>query len=658
MSLTIHRDENHINIVSPFWQVTHDLARGGAITDVRITHGSNRNLLTAPVSAAVDSYSECWEDKPGVVIKATADNVQVTFSGFLKNVEGRHGGIRYEHAYLYTLYRIRNELRIVPAGSLALHSVTACAIEVAGFLNEYVWGSTDFAELKPRYMEQIGPHYEDVWGALDGANGALFSEGRRPWQVSLFSRGREGLSWVGDSKQYAWDSPVAGQSLACYSLTKHRDSATVTLSPIRRREGQSRVSVDRPLEFSWYLILPNVRERGRRKLLPVFFGSNPFPCDAQLEAMAKSGVNVLSAMDDVDYRGQTIHHWHDGEFPPYPPAKMKELARFIKRCHGHHMAVVPYFAGRILSAETRAFAGHARDWYASAIPEGQLRYHPGAMAGSNGCFVCPDSAWIDFLERYIKRCVGELGFDGCYLDYCAPGVCFNPRHLPGEHNMTDGLVRLLERLRGWLGDDRLMMGHAGGESCWLMLHNICDGIVTLEEGKRDNGMFSNLDEYPPSVSFMGSGSVSWVPNAFFHRPDSTDKRRLLHLGVAHAALLNAAVYPYTFWYDRLGYDTWQAAFADPDGVYAMYSRLRKIDFTKYRFFDPWSGVARTNRKDVHASIYVGDREAIIVAGNFSSRAVGGVVVNVHIVGKTGLVEKQIRLGPLKANGIELKQITW
>ena len=658
MNIKIIKNCECLKIFSPFWQVVHDLAHGGTITEVRITYGSNRNLLRTPVSAAVDSYSESRENKPGLTIKESGNKVALTFSGLMRNSAGRDCGIRYEHKYIYSLYYIRNELKIVSPGKTSVNTVTACSVEVDKSLDEYVWGSTDFEKAKPRYLNLIGPHYEDIWGNLNTSRGVLFSENRRPWQVSIFSRGKEGLSWVGDSKQYSWDTPLADKKQACFTLEKLKDSSRIIMSPIKTGAGQKGAEIDKPLELSWYLILPNVREKGRKKLFPVYFSSSPFPCDDQIRAMAKSGVNVISTMDDADYKNKTINYWHDGEFPPYPPEKMKELSRFLKVCHSYDIAVIPYFAGRILSTETPAFAKFAREWYNSAIPEGSLRYHPAPMAGSQGCFVCPDSGWIKYLERYIKRCVDELGFDGYYLDYGTPGTCFNPRHLPGEHNMVDGLTSLVENLRDWLGDGRLMIGHVGGGACWLMLHNIMDGIVTLEEGRKGGGVFHKLEDYPPSISFMGSGSVSLVPNVFFDRPEGKDKKQLLHEGVAHAALLNTAVYPYTFWYNAFGYEKWQEAFSDPDGIYAMYKRLKDIDFTKYKFFDPWSGVAQTNRKDVSAAAYVGEQNAIVVVGNFGTQAVASTNVRVKIPGKTGVTEKTVKIGPLKRNGVAFRKLKW
>ena len=649
MELQLHRDGDSLTLSSPFWKVRHDLKQGGCVSCVTITHGSAKNLLKAPIAAAVDGrFFECLETEPDCRVRRLTDSILVEFGGVMQSVGGSASPIRYEHSYLYTLYSIRNELRIIPRATFRARIVTACAVELDPSLDEYAWGSTDYEKRKPRYMDLIGPHHEDIWGDLHGRPGMVVEEHRRPWQVSVFARGREGLCLTGDSKQYSWDAPLSRGNSAAFSLEKLADRSRIRLSPLRIGARQTAARIDRTLAFAWYLIAPNVRATGRRKLFPAFIGSSPFPCGEQVKAMARSGVNVISFMDDFDYKNQTRNYWHDGEFPPYPPGKMAELARFLKLCHSCGIAVIPYFAGGILSPEAPVFARHAREWYTAVKPDGQLRYHPAAMGGTQGGFMCPDSGWVQFLESYIKRCVDELGFDGYYLDYGGPRVCRNPGHLPGEHNGADGLIGMMQNLRQWLGDDRIMIAHSGGASCWLMHHNVADGIVTLEEGKRHGGIYQSLDQFPPSIPFMGSAAVSLVPNVFFSRPGIRDGKRLLHQGISHAVLLDTIPYPYVFWHDRFGYDQWQEAVSDPAGIYAAYRKLRDIDFTRYKFHGPDSGIASTNRKAVKAAAYVGDSDAFIVVSNTGSRRAAAILLKLDtVLGNGTRIDQAIALAGLE-----------
>ena len=47
------RNDGFVTVKSPYWTVVHDASQGGCWTSVTFTHGSGRNLLTAPVSARV-----------------------------------------------------------------------------------------------------------------------------------------------------------------------------------------------------------------------------------------------------------------------------------------------------------------------------------------------------------------------------------------------------------------------------------------------------------------------------------------------------------------------------------------------------------------------------------------------------------------------------
>lgn len=69
-------------------------------------------------------------------------------------------------------------------------------------------------------------------------------------------------------------------------------------------------------------------------------------------------------------------------------------------------------------------------------------------------------------------------------------------------------------------------------------------------------------------------------------------------------------------------------------------------------------MAQADRTTIRASMYVGENDAIVVVGNLGPKVERAVAVNARIVGKSGLVRKQVRLGALKANGIEFRRIAW
>jgi hypothetical protein len=643
--LVIERNDGQIVIRSDFWKAIHRLECGGAIASIEILHGSGSNLLRGPVGAAVDTWSEIHEKSPSVTIKRTKTAITLEIGGWLTDRMGKPGPIRYVHTYHYTLFSMRNELSLMPQRIMSVKKVIASEMSLAGWLDEYSWGSTDFEKIQPRYIHILGPHYDDVFGRFSPGKGRVFDEATRPWQVSIFQRGREGICWTGDSRQYAWEKPLGEGTSSRFSLAKDATGSSLRLAPLDHRHP---VPWKNDLHLAWYLILPNVPQTCRTKYYEVTVGTSPFLTRTQIAELARSGVNLIRIHDDVDTRGLSREHWQDGRYPPFSQKKMRLLAEFVRHCHQSRIKVISYFSGWELYPTTPAFKKYADRWYAPSRFNGHMRFTPSPGAGVFGALMCPDSGWGEFLERHIRQTVDGVGLDGYYLDWSSPGPCFNHEHHPGHHNGADGLVRLLERTRDWL-EDRLMVIHSGGQLCWLMHHNIADQIVTMEEGKKDGGCFDTLSEYPASLQLMGSGALSIVPGVYQNSPKIDEVRMRLKQGLALSVLLNAL--PYSPW-DGLGfgYTTWQEALKDRDGILTAYRTLSRFDFSKYRFYDAFSGVAGSSRSQIGCAAYVGTGSIILVVSNMGKTSVGGTEVMLKCPGLTR--QKKVKVGPLK--GFEFK----
>ena len=661
MDITLQQEEQYLFVTSPYWQVTHDLRAGGTVSSIRISHASNRNLLRKAVSACVDNWHESAETSPAVKVKRSKNHLLIEFSGRLTNQTGKPGPIRYVHRYLYSLYSIQNELTLLPLRKLSVRSIITSSYLLDRSLNEYSWGSTDYELIKPRHLNLFGPHYDDIFGRLAGQKKTVFESQKRPWQITVFRRGSEGICWTGDSKQFTWEKPLGTETNSKFSLRDSANGPEIILAPLQQKPNARPANLDKELCLKWYLILPNVRNKERPKYYEVVCGTCPFPSESHIAALASTGVNLIRIHDDVDNRGWTKNNWHDGSFPPFDPPKMKELLRFIRCCHKHHIKVIPYFSGWELYPTTPAFKKYAGKWYSPSHPNGQIRFTPSPKAGVYGALMCPDSGWGKFLERLIIRTVDEFGFDGYYLDWPSPWPCFNYDHFPGEHNGVDALLGMLERTRQWLGD-RLLVIHACGMCGWLMHHNIADQIVTLEEGKKNLGDFESLDDYPGSIRLMGSASVSLVPGLFDRSPKGKSPRYGFQKGLAHAVLLNALPYSYLFREtNSLGesfkhnYKNWRSAITDKRGLYAAYRAFSKYDFTKYRFYDSNSGVAQSRKKRLGAATFIGDYDAILVVSNLGEKPISSSVVNLHWPNSNKV--KKINVPPLDGFEFRLKKIS-
>jgi hypothetical protein len=620
--ISVAREGDGLLVQSPYWRVRHDLRQGGLPAEMRVFHGTDANLLTRAAGARVDGWSEEFEARPKLATRRSGGVTVVEFSGALCARGGARSGIRFTHRYLYTDYRIRNELVLRGAGGIRARTLTACTLSLSRCFNEYVWGSTDWAKNKCLGWDTFGPQCTDIRDRMD--NGFVRQEARRPWQISAFNRGIEGVSWIGDSHQYRWDGGRF-QGRGAYSLAKTYEAVEIEASPVKQERA---LDCGREVALNWYIMLPNRRATCRPKYAEVQVQSVPFPDDKLLRAWADSGVNLLRFHDDCDYEGRSDLYWHDGQFPPYSPDKMKALQRFLKVCHALDMQVVPYFSPEMLAPDVPVFARHGREWYSMAFPNGEVRYLPSPRAGVYGAMMCLDAdPCRKWYIRHIKQVVDACGFDGCYFDYNVPLWCHHPGHLPGEHNGVDGIVALLEDIRRGLGD-RILHVHGCGYQCWLLYHNIADRVITLEEGQRRIGAMG-LHEYPSSIEYMGTAEMGIVANPF--EDESVPRGGVQKRGIAQIVHLNATptvhAYSGNHGHNNCGYPDWGSFIRDEDAAFGLFRKFARIDFTRYRFVSYRSGLARIegDRSDVLCSAYVGPDILAVVSNQTNKRVPGGTI---------------------------------
>jgi len=620
--ISMHKEGDFLVVESEFWSVRHDLQRGGLPGEMRVFHGTDTNLLNRAAGAGIDAFHEEFEGRPGLATRRHGDRQIVEFSGHLCDARGKRSSIRFVHRYIYSDYAIRNELQLASSRDIKARKLSACVLHLSHGFDEYVWGSTDWDKNRPRSWEGIGPHCDDIREPLPP--GFLRQDARRPWQISAFVRGVEGVSWTGDSHQYAWDGGRF-KDRGSYSIARTADEVTIRIEPVHQERA---INCGRTVALNWYVMLPNRTPTCRPKYREVAIYTLPFPDDRLLGAWAHSGVNLIRIHEGDDYEGRTSGFWHTGMFPPYAPEKMKELTRFIKRCHALDMKVIPYMSPEELNPESPVFARHARDWYSMGFPDGNIRYTAAPRMSIYGALMCIDSPWAQRFFRLMKQTVETCGFDGVYYDWACPMTCHHPGHLPGEHNGVDGLVTLLEETRRWLGD-RLFIIHACGFQCWLLYHNIADQIVTLEEGKHNIGGVEGLSEYPSSIEYMGSASPGIVPNVL--QSETVPNGMILKRGIAQLVHMNAIPYIYAYsgnnGYKNFGYPDWPSFIRDEDAIFGLFRKFAGIDFTRYRFVSYRSGWIRVeeDRPDVLASAYAGKDSFAVVSNQTARRVKGGAL---------------------------------
>ena len=76
--IRIAREAGFLHVQTQFWSALHTVDKGGLITEVRIFHGTNTNLLARPAGASVDEWMEEFESEKvptGMILKRGIANM-------------------------------------------------------------------------------------------------------------------------------------------------------------------------------------------------------------------------------------------------------------------------------------------------------------------------------------------------------------------------------------------------------------------------------------------------------------------------------------------------------------------------------------------------------------------------------------------------------
>ena len=120
-------------VANRFYEVEHDLARGGAVVGIRYVHGSNRNLLLAPLQSGVELLdgpflTDRIETEPRVSTSTTHEEIRLQFSGLMRTDDGQGHQVGYAADYVYRWGYVRVHRRFtfpdsgLPIRRLCAHS--------------------------------------------------------------------------------------------------------------------------------------------------------------------------------------------------------------------------------------------------------------------------------------------------------------------------------------------------------------------------------------------------------------------------------------------------------------------------------------------------------------------------------------------------------
>lgn len=602
-----------LTLSTPYYSITHDLQKGGVISEIRLAYGKKTNLLRQPVGLNIGLehgtiLTDLNDRAPAVSHLRKEKTVVVTVEAKLldragSTKTGSPGPIvrtTYDHRWGY----VRIQRQLLRGEDLPVREVTPLYTVLHPDLSHYGYrdGKTEH--------EGVGPFSfgSNLWGHLrrgDPPAGMVRSV-FVPRSMIFVDPGVEGLEWFAGSDLSQWDLQLAGK----------RGTGLCTFAPDDENEGLAlRVSAYHSVSnsirlpkrsvFEYYLSFPLPEGRALQPWLHTSFNRNrgDWVSAETIENWSNSGIQSIHCHNDGDYYEDGLF-WRDGSYPPYPD--MNRYDKVLETARSLGIATATYFSNKELHPATKEFKEHGQEWGRKSL-KGNLQHN--IFKGTNvfGVQMCLRSGWLPFLKSYIDRVLKNHPLDGVYYDWNVALHCYNPLHegkQAGEpaagHWDMDELLDLMEWTRERVGPKGLVIVH-NTTTPMFVTENFSDFIVANEWGYgkwKQEG--PTLEELPLEWSLAGARPRGVIS---YGQLDEKSPRRL-HRVFALQAMLG-------------GVSPWPAN----NDAFELASLLKPLGpIQGYRFADWRNEAVRVDGRRCGSTVYSRPGEAWIVLANMAEKA--------------------------------------
>lgn len=621
-----------LTLSTPFYAVTHDLKRGGAISKIVLMNGRASNLLVQPIETSIqiedksvaapysgpDSlplYSDLNDASPAVSHRTSEAAEIVTVRCRLLDKSGKESGVTIQTTYTYRWGYIKIHKDVLfPDAPIRIKNLGVFSTSLHPSLSEYGYRNG----VQERVFANLWSWRSEIiqWRKMrPGSQLDNFLQTRHLPRYLVFANpGVEGLEWFMGDDLSQWDYQMTGQagtSFGQVSTTRNPLGVAVSLYPVSLYKGS--VAVRGSYAFDYYLGLPILEGHAYNPWLNqrVAINGGKWISEEEVKKWAESGVNVVTLHNDGPTRDGLF--WRDGSYPPYPPEEMKKMDQVIDLCHKYGIKIAPYFSNHELFGTVEEYVHHGEEWKRIVDDTGtniDWRY---------GYYMCLKSGFLDFFKLCVDRVLKNHKFDGVYYDWNLALYCNNPLHVgktsngvsgdkglgalalsPTGHWDQDELLELVEWTRRRVGPDGLVLLHNTLVPMFAT-ENFADYIVGMEFGYNlVSESFPKLEELPLEWNFVGARSRAAISGGII----APRAPRRVHQHMALAGLLTAVA-------------PWRAT---PEAS-TLFQLLKPLgDLEQYRFADWRNGAVTLDRNDCASAIYSQPGEAFVILGNFSAEA--------------------------------------
>jgi len=629
-SVSRNDDAGTLTLSTPYYAVTHDLKKGGAISKIVYPHGKVANLLVKPIETSIQIedksviapysgpsslpiYSDLNDVSPEISLRSSEEEEIVIVRCHLMDDSGKDSNIVVQttYAYRWGYIRIHKEV-IFPEIPVRIKNLGVFSTILHPSLSEYGYRNgvqeRVFANLWSWRSEIIQWRKMRPGTHLDN----LLQTRHLPRYMVFANSGVEGLEWFVADDLSQWDYQMTGQpgtSFGQVSTTQNPQGVAVSLFPVNLYKGS--VGVQGAYVFDYYLGMPILEGRAFNPWLSQRVAANggKWVSEEEIKSWAESGINIVTLHNDGPTKDGLF--WRDGSYPPYPPEEMKKMDQVIDLCHKYGIKIAPYFSNHELFGTVEEYRKHGKEWQRIVDDLGtniDWRY---------GYYMCLKSGWLDFFKFSVDRVLKNHKFDGVYYDWNLALYCNNPLHVGKTSNSVSGekglgalalsatghwdmdeLVELVEWTRKRVGPDGLVLLHNTLVPMFTT-ENFADYVVGMEFGySLVSNSFPKLWELPLEWNFVGARSRAAISGGIIDR----QAPRRLHQQMALSGLLTAVA-------------PWRAT---PEAL-VLFRLLKPLgNLEKYRFADWRNDAVKIADFDCASAIYSRANESYIILGNFSS----------------------------------------
>lgn len=476
-----------ITVRSPWWEVIHSRAQGGAISSITFPNGSGQNVLKAPISSKIvagATYADALAAEPVMEVEqAEAGLVRLFVGGSMTSADGEVLG-PFEHIYEYRPMLVRRTCSY----GLGVDGVDCTGVSVGSMML-----SPGLDEAAARRASDRTEWYSAVFPGPPTFEETTFSE-----YMCLCRRGVEGIDWVPASDLTQWRGFGTGQDgSARYSIGDGGDGcARMAIEPLAI--GSDPVRLKGTITFESYLSLPQVKRCLRRENFVACL--DPGECtESLLDFCSEYGVTDIMLGAGIT----------PGTFQVGSPAACKQA---IDRAHARGMKVYPFDPFQLVSRRADLWQQHEQQGR-HELKDGKPELK---VYSSYGDYFCPAAeGFREALKTGYRSLVDSVGFDGLYHDFTHPYHCYNTAHYPNPHMNTDGVLDVILWDREFLGPERVFCGHTGWVPV-MLFQDLCTVSAIFEEYPSSSplplyltpaqGEFVNAAQMTLVSSFLNNGA--------------------------------------------------------------------------------------------------------------------------------------------------------